>query len=57
VHGDSLQSFIVAIIVPDFENIKTWLQHQNLNLKDTDQICQSKEVYKLVMDSINLLAV
>ena len=58
VHGDSLQSFLIAVIVPDFEVIETWIKGQEECKVGSSQeeICNSEEIKKLMLDSMNQLA-
>ena len=58
VHGDSLQSFLVAIIVPDFEIVKKWANSkEEVKIGDSeDEICQSQDVIKQILLSMNELA-
>ncbi len=68
VHGDSLQSYLVAVVVPDFDTIQTWLtKHRKLNLFSIilaeapcqnipTEICNCEEIKKLILESLNQLA-
>eukprot|EP00980_Cylindrotheca_fusiformis_P004633 scaffold991_cov128-Cylindrotheca_fusiformis.AAC.5 len=56
VYGDSLQSTLVAIIVPDEEPLRSLLASKDnlssLAKGDLNEICQNKEVKKLVVAEI-----
>lgn len=59
VHGDSLQSYLVAIVVPDFEVLAKWVQdHEEIKVdaSSEEEMCASPEVNKLILDSMNQLA-
>ena len=59
VHGDSLQSYLVAIVVPDFEVLAKWVQeHEEIkvNASSEEEMCASPEINKLILDSMNQLA-
>lgn len=60
VHGDSLQSFLVSIIVPDFDIVKKWVSEQEEfkggQEPSEEDICNMPEVSKLILDSMNELA-
>ena len=57
VHGDSLQSFLVAIVVPDFEMVQKWLATQTAEESkgqvSDEAICSNPEVKKLILESMN----
>ena len=46
VHGDSLQSYLVAIIVPDYDVVETWIKQQEECKIGTshEEICESTEI-------------
>lgn len=59
VHGDSLQSFLVAIVVPEYEAIEAhYKKLGNLNYTVANPIgmCESEEVKDLILKSMNQLA-
>ena len=58
VHGDSLQRFLVAIIVPDFEVLTQWAKSSNLGelAQDLDRLVQSPRVHNLLRDEMAKLA-
>ena len=58
MHGDSLQSFLVAIIVPDFEELRKYFQTADervAGLSD-NEICNDAQVLALILESMNKLA-
>ena len=58
VHGDSLQSYLVAIVIPDFEVTGKWIREQEECKvgSSEDEICDSREINKLILESLNQLA-
>ncbi|XP_007441942.1 long-chain-fatty-acid--CoA ligase 5 [Python bivittatus] len=54
VHGDSLQSFLVGIVVPDAETLSAFAE--NLGVKDSyEELCKNSVVKKaILMDMITL---
>ena len=56
VYGDSFQSALVAIIVPDEEPIKNWAMKNNMNNKTMEELCMTKELHDLIMKDIKGLA-
>nr|AOE43316.1 fcsA [Synstelium polycarpum] len=58
VYGDSLNSFLVGVVVPDFEVIESIMpsKYPHINFKDQKAVCQSKEIYKEIMDSFDACA-
>lgn len=59
VHGDSLESYLIAVIVPDFEEVAKWnsQQENKLPFETPQEICKSKEVTQLIVASMEQLAV
>lgn len=51
VHGDSLRSFVVAIIVPDQEVLEPWARSKNIH-GDFAELCENEEVRKAIMDDM-----
>ena len=51
VYGDSLQSKLVAIIIPDFEVLQPWAAQRKLP-SDTGELCKSSAVKQAVFRSI-----
>jgi len=60
VHGDSLESFLVAIVVPDFHEVTKWNKQQpQSECGDTstpEEICKSAAVNNLIVTSMEQLA-
>ena len=46
VHGDSLQSYLVAVVVPDFDVLKNWYSANNGGAESPGDaaLCESQEV-------------
>ncbi|KAF4690128.1 hypothetical protein FOZ60_000584 [Perkinsus olseni] len=51
VYGNSLRSSLVAIIVPDFENLSNELRNRN-DLKSPEDICRSKYMNSLILRTL-----
>jgi long-chain acyl-CoA synthetase len=55
VYGDSLQQYLVSIIVPNFENIAAWAKSKGLPEKPADLI-KKPELLKLIQDDMKVIA-
>jgi long-chain acyl-CoA synthetase len=53
VYGDSLQDYIVAIVVPEEEQVKKWSHSEGLQIDDYDEFIQSEEFKKRILDILN----
>lgn len=53
VHGDSLKSYVVAIIVPDQEVLEPWAQSKKIP-GDFAQLCENEDVKKEILNDIIL---
>lgn len=54
VDGNSLERFLVAIVVPDANKLKEWYRkHVHDNGHTIDEICQSKEARAYVLAELN----
>lgn len=54
VHGDSLQSCLVAIVVPDVEILPSFAK--NLGLEDSNEnLCKNKEIKKAILSDLTKL--
>lgn len=51
VHGDSLRSFVVAIIVPDQEVLEPWARSKKIQ-GDFAELCENEEVRKAIMEDM-----
>ncbi|KAK2721292.1 long-chain-fatty-acid--CoA ligase 1-like [Artemia franciscana] len=51
VHGESLKSCIVAVVVPDISTVKKWAQEQEIEGTVSD-ICANPKIKKLILDDI-----
>jgi len=58
VYGDSLNSFLVGVVVPDFEVLEKLVQakYPALNPKDQQALAKSKEIYTEIMESFEQCA-
>ena len=52
VHGDSLKSCVIAIIVPEQKEIQDWAFHSGISNESFIDLCASREVKKLLMQEI-----
>ena len=52
VHGDSLQSELVAIVVPNPETLVPWGKQKGLG-DDFNRLCRSAEVKKMILDDLD----
>jgi len=53
VHGDSLKSYVTAIIVPDQEVLEPWARAKKIQ-GDFAELCENEEVKKEIFDDIIL---
>ena len=51
VHGDSYQSFLVAIVVPKLDVLKRWADAHQINCSD-DELLRNKEIKMLVLKEL-----
>ncbi|XP_036312298.1 long-chain-fatty-acid--CoA ligase 1 isoform X2 [Pipistrellus kuhlii] len=51
VHGESLQAFLVAIVVPDAETLGRWAGKRGLS-GSFEELCRSKEVKKAILEDL-----
>ncbi|XP_004696199.1 long-chain-fatty-acid--CoA ligase 1 isoform X2 [Echinops telfairi] len=51
VHGESLQSFLIAIVVPDVETLVHWAQKKGFQ-GSFEELCRSKDVKKAILDDM-----
>jgi len=52
VYGESLQSFIVAIVVPDKEMLFAWALEKELPIKDYKALIQMEETINFILNLI-----
>ena len=52
VHGDSLQSYLVAVIVPEKEYVMAWAAEKGLQEKTFAELCQTEELWEAVRDDL-----
>jgi long-chain acyl-CoA synthetase len=55
VHGESLKSCLIAIVVPDMEVVSKWQNQQNLGKLTCAELCQNQTFKKAVLDDLNAL--
>ncbi|XP_036911066.1 long-chain-fatty-acid--CoA ligase 1 isoform X3 [Sturnira hondurensis] len=51
VHGESLQSFLIAIVVPDIETLGHWARKRGLE-GSFEELCRNKDVRKAVLEDM-----
>ncbi|KAM5310832.1 long-chain-fatty-acid--CoA ligase 1 isoform 1-T3 [Glossophaga mutica] len=51
VHGESLQAFLVAIVVPDIETLGRWARKRGLE-GSFEELCRNKDVKKAVLEDL-----
>jgi long-chain acyl-CoA synthetase len=57
VYGDSLQSWLVAIVVPEMAEVKKWLADQQKETpEDISTILNSSDFHKAILDNFGELA-
>lgn len=52
LHGDSLRSFLVGIVVPDPEVVVPWAKSHGLPTDDFAALCQNPAVNKFILDGL-----
>lgn len=52
VHGDSLKSCLVVIVVPDAETVVAWCKSRGIN-GTFDEICANPEAAKTILEDMN----
>ena len=56
VHGDSLKSCVVAVIVPNQREITDWADRRGIASDSFTILCSSRQVKKFIMDQIEMLS-
>ncbi|NXD75970.1 ACSL1 ligase, partial [Halcyon senegalensis] len=51
VHGESLQAFLVAIVVPDPETLRSWAKKKGLE-GSYEELCKNKDVKKHILEDM-----
>jgi len=54
VHGDSLESYLVAMIVPDSEAVKEWAKKNNIE-ESWEQLCNNERVKEEVLRDMKVI--
>ncbi|KAI8930189.1 hypothetical protein BC831DRAFT_433354 [Entophlyctis helioformis] len=52
VYGDSLQSAVVGVIIPDEETFPKWAAEQGITGKSYVELCQDQEVSKILLKTL-----
>lgn len=53
MYGDSLQDYIVAVVVLEEEHIEKWAQSEGIEIEDYSEFIKSLRVMKHVLDLFN----
>lgn len=53
VYGNSFESFLVAVVVPDKKALEDWAAANKLETGDYASLCESLEARKYVLDELN----
>lgn len=56
VYGDSFQTSLVGIVVPDPDVLLNWAKQNNLEGQNLEALCKNEKVNKLIMDDITKVA-
>lgn len=56
VYGDSYQTYLVGILVPNKENVSKWARERRI-AKDYEELCKDQELNKIILKDIASLAV
>ena len=56
VYGDSLQSTLVAVVVPDWESARPWAVQQGFTVSTLEQFCASPEINQAVLKALEVHA-
>uniref|UniRef100_A0AC11BRE2 Acyl-CoA synthetase long chain family member 1 n=1 Tax=Ovis aries TaxID=9940 RepID=A0AC11BRE2_SHEEP len=51
VHGESLQAFLIAIVVPDVETLGAWAQKRGI-VGSFEELCRNKDVKKGILEDM-----
>ena len=51
IHGLSIKSSVVGIVIPDVDSLKSWCASKGVN-GEYDELCKDKKVEKLIFDDI-----
>ncbi|XP_051822200.1 long-chain-fatty-acid--CoA ligase 1 isoform X1 [Antechinus flavipes] len=51
VHGESLQAFLIAIVIPDVETLSSWAKKKGFSGSHAD-LCKNKDVKKAILDDM-----
>lgn len=52
IYGDSLQSYCVAVIVPEEEKVVDWAKKKHIEYKNFEELIKKHEVYELFFDEL-----
>ena len=55
VHGDSLKSSVVAVVVPDVAAVKAWAVHKGIPSDSFTSLCNNRELKNFLMEEIRIL--
>merc|ERR1712046_15657 len=57
VYGDSLKSYLVAVVVPNLENLIPWARQHGVNDTKLEDMCNNPRVKKLILQDLHALAI
>eukprot|EP00029_Vermamoeba_vermiformis_P011063 TRINITY_DN598_c0_g1_i1.p1 TRINITY_DN598_c0_g1~~TRINITY_DN598_c0_g1_i1.p1 ORF type:complete len:659 (+),score=220.18 TRINITY_DN598_c0_g1_i1:19-1995(+) len=57
VYGDSLKSYLVAVVVPNLENLIPWARQHGINDTKLEDFCNNPRVKKLILQDLHALAI
>jgi long-chain acyl-CoA synthetase len=52
VYGNSFESFLVAVVVPDQKAVEDWAVNHNVN-GDFNSLCENLKARKYILDELN----
>ena len=55
VHGDSLKSCVIAIIVPRQKAIQEWAERRNIPNESFTALCSHRDVKRFIMEELRIL--
>ncbi|XP_010525687.1 PREDICTED: long chain acyl-CoA synthetase 2 [Tarenaya hassleriana] len=56
VYGNSFESFLVGVVVPERQTLEDWTKLNNETPKDFESLCQNPKAKKYILDQLNSTA-
>ena len=50
MYGDSLQAYLVAVVVPDVPTVKKWMENEKISVENMAEIYKDPKFHKVVLD-------